>query len=114
MDTLLKFAVDRLTMEPIYVVLLLCVAFSELGTYGRMCAQWKRDGIFPGGKEWEFSVARETFLGAIAGALLWLLDLAVSVPADWLQPILYVGCLAFGYAGVDALEALLNKYVPTE
>uniref|UniRef100_A0A6M3M776 Uncharacterized protein n=1 Tax=viral metagenome TaxID=1070528 RepID=A0A6M3M776_9ZZZZ len=114
MDTLLKFAVDRLTMEPIYVVLLLCVAFSELGTYGRMLAQWKRDGVFPGGKEWEFSVARETGISVVAGVLLWLLDVAISVPEDWLQPVLYVGCMALGYAGVDALEALLNKYVPTE
>jgi len=100
-------------MDAIFTVLLLSVAFSVLGTYGRMFAQWKRDGVFPGGKEWEFSVVRETFIGAVAGVLLWLLDVAISVPEDWLQPVLYVGCMALGYAGVDALEALLNKYVPT-
>ena len=100
-------------MEPTYIVLLLCIVFAELGTYGRMFAQWKRDGVFPGGKEWEFSIVRETYLGAVMGVLLWLLDLAVAAPADWVQPILYVGCISLGYAGVDALEALLNKYIPT-
>ena len=103
-----------ITMEPIFTVLILSVVFALIGTYGRMCAQWKRDGVFPGGKEWEFSVARETFLGVVMGILLWLLDLVVTAPTDWVQPILYVGCMALGYAGVDALEALLNKYVPTE
>lgn len=113
MDTLLSFAVVRLTMEPMFTVLILCVVFAELGTWGRMFAQWKRDGVFPGGNEWEFSIARESFLGVIMGVLLWLLDLAVSIPMNWIQPILYVACISLGYAGVDALEAVLHKYIPT-
>ena len=99
-------------MEIIFTILIACVIFAVLGTWGRIAAQWNRDGILPGGKPWELTLYVETFIGVICGLLIWLISLMAGTPETWVQPMTYVGSLSLGYAGTDALEALLAKYLP--
>ena len=99
-------------MEAMWILLASLLTCGDIGTFARMIFQWKRDGVFPGYKEWEFSILTELAVGLFAGFLVWLITLLVGIPDTWIHPLAWISATALGYAGVDALEALLNKYVP--
>jgi hypothetical protein len=102
-------------MELIYMVLIWCIVIADLGTLFRMAVQWRRDGQFPGGEDWEISAVIEIFIGAVAGVVVWLVASATGqlLTDVVLQPILFLAALSLGYAGADAVEGILKKYEPT-
>lgn len=95
-----------------WILLTALILCGVTGTIGRMIFQWKRDGAFPGQEQWEFSVLTELALGMFTGFLTWIIALIPGLPDTWIQPQTWIMALALGYAGVDAMEALLKKYVP--
>jgi len=104
-------------MEALYATLIYSIMAGDVGTWLRIAIQWNRDGEAPGdviAKPWELSLLVETFIGACAGLLTWLLEVAVNgEPTHWLTPMLYVAAAALGFAGTDAIENLLGQYTPT-
>ena len=104
-------------MDALYLTLILSLIAGDVGTWLRIAIQWNRDGIMPGDtveKPWELSLLVETFIGACAGVLVWLLEVAINgAPTEWLMPMLYVAAAALGFAGTDAIENLLGQYTPT-
>ena len=101
-------------MEAMWILLLSTLLCGAIGAFGRMIFQYKRDGEFPGKKEWEFGVITELALGAFVGLVNWMITLIVGIPETWIMPHVWLTTVALGYAGVDAMEALLKKYVPED
>jgi len=101
-------------MQPMWTLLMSTLLCGVVGTFARMIFQWKRDGVFPGAEAWEFSVLTELALGLFVGFLTWLTTLIIGIPETWIMPHIWISAVALGYAGVDAMEALLKKYVPEE
>jgi hypothetical protein len=100
-------------MQIMYLVLIWCAALAILGTLLRMAIQWRRDGQFPGGEDWEISAFIEVFIGAVAGVLVWLVANLTGMTFEVvLQPLLFLNAIALGYAGADAVEGILKKYEP--
>lgn len=99
-------------MDIIFIVLLLCVFFAEVGTWLRMCIQYRRDGVWPGGEEWELSTVVETFIAGCIGLIVWMVYLITDIPEGWIQAVLYLTAASTGYAGADAIEGLLKRYEP--
>jgi len=99
-------------MDVMWILLASTLICGAIGAFGRMLFQWKRDGEFPGKKEWEFSVIMELFLGGFIGLITWMITLIVALPETWIMPHVWLTTIAVGYAGVDAMEAILKKYVP--
>ena len=101
-------------IAPIYQILFFCVLFSVVfGAWLRMFIQSRRDGKFPGGEEWELTVAQESFIAACAGVFVWLIAIVGGLDPQTnivLQALIYLGAAALGYAGADAIEALLKTY----
>ena len=101
-------------MTPMWILLIATIICGVTGAFGRMIFQWKRDGEFPGKKVWEFSVLTELALGVFIGLVTWMTSLIVGIPETWILPHVWISTVALGYAGVDAMEALLKKYEPEE
>lgn len=103
-------------MDVLYLTLILSLIAGDVGTWLRIAIQWSRDKVMPGdtvNKPWELSLLVETFIGACAGVLIWLLQVAVDgPPTEVLLPLLYVAAAALGYAGADAIENKLGEYNP--
>ena len=101
-------------MNVIAITLLISIFLGVVGAWVRIIIQWMRDGIQPGGQEWEFGLLLETFIGAVCGGVSWLVYLTTeTAPTQILVPILYLACLALGLAGTDSLENLLKKWIPS-
>lgn len=97
-DTLLNFAVDKITMLPIpndFLLAITAVAFGVLGAVTRILIQYKRDGQLP---TTGFDLYVEYFLGGAAGFMLWLSELF----HEW-KPMA-VAAFGIGGVAVDYLE----------
>lgn len=104
-------------MDTLYLTLILSIIGGDVGTWLRIAIQWNRDGVMPGdttAKPWELSLLVETFIGAIAGLVIWLIEISLTgPPAEWLHPVLYLAAIGLGFAGTDAIENLMGQYNPS-
>ena len=104
-------------MDTLYLTLIISVILGDVGTWLRIAIQWNRDKVMPGdtaNKPWELSLLVETFIGAAAGLLVWLIEVSLTGPPEAaLHPLLYIAAMALGFAGTDAIENLLGQYTPT-
>lgn len=99
-------------MNAVLVTLGICLVLGVVGAFIRVAIQWRRDGVVPVGDGLNLSLLVETFIGAVAGGVSWLLFNGGGPPETVYLPGLYLASLALGYSAPDALENILKTSTP--
>lgn len=99
-------------MNIMLLTLVICIFLGVIGTFVRIIVQQQSQGRWPFGEAWELGLISEIFIGMVAGGLAWLIYIMTQTPTEIICPTLYLTAIAFGFAGTDILENVLNQYKP--